>query len=97
MKQLENDCMVSTITTDLAIEAEKDKREVTLPPEYRKYASVFSEEEAQRFPPSQAWDHAIDFNASHGVDRAVDGVRGPLLEDEALDDLIDEQLAKGYI
>ena len=40
MKQLENDCMVRTIATDLAIEAEKDKREVTLPPEYQKYASV---------------------------------------------------------
>ena len=54
MKQLKNNCMVHTIATDLTIEAEKDKREVTLPPEYRKYASVFSEEEAQRFPPSRA-------------------------------------------
>ena len=61
MKQLEDDCMVRTIATNLTIEAEKDKREVTLPPEYQKYASMFSEEEAQRFPPSRAWDHAIDF------------------------------------
>ena len=52
-KQLENDCTVRTIATDLTIEAEKDKKEVTLPPEYRKYASVFSEEEAQRFPPHE--------------------------------------------
>ena len=52
MKQLENNCMTRTIATNLAIEAEKDKKEVTLPPEYQKYASVFSEEEAQRFPPS---------------------------------------------
>ena len=36
MKQLEDDCMVRTIATDIAIEAEKDKKEVTLPPEYQK-------------------------------------------------------------
>ena len=53
MRELENDCTVRTIATDIAIEAEKDKKEVTLPPEYQKYASVFGEEEAQRFPPSR--------------------------------------------
>ena len=96
-KQLENDCTVRTIATDLTIEAEKDKEEVTLPPEYQKYVSVFSEEEAQRFPPSQAWDHAIDFKKG-----APDAINCPVypmtrIEDEALDDFIDEQLAKGYI
>ena len=97
MTQLEDDCTVRTIATDLAIEAEKDKKEVTLPPEYRKYASVFSEEEAQRFPPLQTWDHAIDFKKG-----APDAINCPVYpmtraEDEALDDFIDEQLAKGYI
>ena len=97
MRQLENDCIVRTIATDIAIEAEKDKKEVTLPPEYQKYASVFSEEEAQRFPPSQTWDHAINFKKG-----APDTINCPVypmtrIEDEALDDFIDEQLAKGYI
>ena len=46
MRQLENDCTARTIATNIAIEAEKDKKEVTLPPKYQKYASVFSEEEA---------------------------------------------------
>ena len=54
IRKLENDCTVRTIATDIAIEAEKDKKEVTLPPEYQKYASVFSKEEAQRFPPLRA-------------------------------------------
>ena len=97
MKQLEDDCMVRTIVTDIAIEAEKDKKEVTLPPDYQKYASGFSEEEAQRFPPLRAWDHAIDFKK--GVPNAINCLVYPMTrtEDEALDEFIDKQLAKGYI
>ena len=58
---------------------------------------MFSEEEAQRFPPSRAWDHAIDFKKG-----APDAINCPVypmtrIEDKALDDFIDEQLAKGYI
>ena len=97
IRQLENDCAVRTIATDIAIEAEKDKKEVTLPSEYQRYASVFSEEEAQCFPPSRAWDHAIDFKK--GVPNAINCPIYPMTrtEDKALDDFIDEQLAKGYI
>jgi len=31
-----------------------------IPPEFRKYAKVFSDEEAQRLPKHQPWDHKID-------------------------------------
>jgi hypothetical protein len=31
-----------------------------VPVEYHKYGKVFSDEEAQRFPTSRPWDHAID-------------------------------------
>ena len=31
-----------------------------IPPEFRKYAKVFSDEEAQRLPKHQLWDHKIN-------------------------------------
>ncbi len=31
-----------------------------IPPQYRWYAKVFSDEESKRFPLEQPWDHAID-------------------------------------
>ena len=64
---------------------------------YKKYASVFSEEEVQRFPPSCPWDHVINFKS--GAPDAID-CKVYLMtrtEDDALDEFINEQLAKGYI
>jgi len=31
-----------------------------IPPEFRKYAKVFSDKEVQRLPKHQLWDHKID-------------------------------------
>ena len=64
---------------------------------YKGYASVFSEEEAQGFPPSRPWDHAIDFK--NGTWDAIDCKVYPMTrtEDDTLDEFIDKQLAKGYI
>ena len=58
---------------------------------------MFSEEEAQRFPPSCPWDHAIDFK--NGTPDAIDCKVYPMTrtEDDMLDKFIDKQLAKGYI
>ena len=95
--QLEEECTNRGISTDLAIQAKSEPTHVELPPVYKRYASVFNEEEAQRFPLSRAWDHAIDFK--NGVPDAIDCKVYPMTcaEDEALDEFIDEQLAKGYI
>jgi len=47
--------MVSTIL------AKREECKTTdIPPEFRKYAKVFSDEEAQRLPKHQLWDHKID-------------------------------------
>ena len=35
----------------------KTKTDTLIPPEYRRHVKVFSEKEAERFPPSRAWDH----------------------------------------
>ena len=58
---------------------------VELPPVYKKYASVFSEEEVQQFPPSRIWDHAIDFK--DGAPNAINCKVYPMTrtEDDALD------------
>ena len=95
--QLEEECTNRTIATELAIQAKSEPSEVKLPEVYEKYASVFSEDEAQRFPPSHPWDHVIDFK--NGAPDAIDCKVYPMTrtEDDALDEFIDEQLAKGYI
>ena len=95
--QLEGECTNRTIATELAIHAKSKPSKVELPEVYKKYASIFSEEEAQRFPPSRPWDHAIDFK--NGTPDAIDCKVYPMThtEDDTLDKFIDEQLAKGYI
>ena len=61
--QLEEECTNRSIATELAIQAKSEPSKVELLEVYRRYTPVFSEEEAQRFPPSRPWDHAIDFKS----------------------------------
>jgi len=35
-----------------------------IPPQYKRYAKVFSEEESKRLPPKRPWDHAIDLKGA---------------------------------
>ena len=95
--QLEEECTNRTIATELAIQAKSEPLKVELPEVYKKYASMFSEEEAQRFPPTRPWDHAIDFKS--GAPDAIDCKVYPMArtEDDTLDMFINEQLAKGYV
>ena len=51
--QLEEECTNRSIATELAIKAQSKPSKVELPKVYKRYTSVFSEEEAQRFPPSR--------------------------------------------
>jgi len=46
------------VSTTLA-KAEQPKN-VEIPPEFCQYSKVFSDEEAQRLPKHQPWDHKID-------------------------------------
>ena len=97
MAQLEEECTNWSITTELAIQAKSEPSKVELPEVYKRYASVFSKEEAQRFPPSHPWDHAINFKSR--TPDTIDCKVYPMTrtEDNALDEFIDEQPAKGYI
>ena len=49
---LEEQSCLCTTSTDLAIQAEQHTKAVELPPRYREFAKVFSEEESFCFPPS---------------------------------------------
>ena len=61
MNQLEEQCMVRGIATELAIQASEGKKKVEIPPQYAKFKRLFSEEASHRFPPKRAWDHTIEF------------------------------------
>ena len=95
--QLEEECGTRGASTDLAIRAHDEQKKTTIPLEYKRFASVFSNEESQRFPPSRPWDHAIELKPdapSHLRCKVYPMTRE---EDKALDEFIDEQLLKGYI
>src|SRR5258707_10516503 len=58
--ELADQSTIRTAATDLAIKAKQYTTKTEIPLEYRGYAKVFNEEEAQRFPLSCPWDHAVD-------------------------------------
>jgi hypothetical protein len=68
-----------------------------VPREYHNFGKVFSEEEAQRFPSSKPYDHAIDLHPD--APATLDCKVYPLapMEQEALEDFIKEHLKKKYI
>ena len=82
---------------DLAIWAWQNQKTTIIPEEYQQFASVFNEEESQRFLLSHPWDHTIELKPD-----ALDHLHFKVYpmtreEDEALDKFINEQLLKGYI
>src|SRR5258707_10201890 len=95
--ELADQSTIRTTATDLAIRAKQYATKTEVPSEYQKYAKVFNEEEAQRFPPSHPWDHAVDLKPT-----APDSLNCkiyPLSQKEKGDlrEFLDEQLTKGYI
>ena len=98
VQDLSHECEIKTsITSQLAQEAQQYTKKVEIPDEYKRHWRVFSEEEAHQFPPSRPWDHAIELK--EGAPKAIDCKVYPttLTEDEALQKFIQEQLEKGYI
>ena len=97
VQQLEEQCCLRTMATELAIQAGQHTKAVELPPQYQEFAKVFSEEESFRFPTSQPWDHMIEFKK--GTPDTIDCKIYPLSQtkDEALRNFLTEQLEKGYI
>jgi hypothetical protein len=68
-----------------------------IPPQYRMFERVFSEEASHEFPPSRPWDHAI--NLKPGAPAALPGKLIPLsqAELEQLRKFVREHLGRGTI
>jgi hypothetical protein len=97
VRQLEMECTIRGVATDLAIQAGEQQTEAELPKEYQEFSRLFSDEAADRFPPSREWDHAIDLKP--GAPDALDCKVYPMTRDEdtALEKFLDEMVGKGYI
>jgi hypothetical protein len=97
VRQLDEECSIRGVATDLAIQAGEQQINAELPPEYQEFARLFNDEAADRFPPSREWDHAIDLKP--GAPDALDCKVYPMTRDEdtALKRFLDEMVAKGYI
>jgi hypothetical protein len=97
IRQLELECAVRGVATELAIQAGEQQINTKLPSEYQEFKCLFSDEAADRFPPSREWDHAIDLKP--GAPDALDCKVYPMTRDEdtALKKFLDEMVAKGYI
>jgi hypothetical protein len=79
-----------TMASKLAEQAIKLKPEVTLPPEYQRFAKVFSEKASERFPPSRPYDHAIDLKPGAPASLPAKAARLPADELMAAKDFVEE-------
>jgi hypothetical protein len=97
IRQLDTECTIRGVATDLAIQAGEQQTDAKLPKEYQNFARLFSDKAADRFPPSREWDHTIDLKP--GAPDALDCKVYPMTRDEdtALKKFLDEMIAKGYI
>ena len=84
----------TTVSTTLAQSEHKTIKDIPL--EFRKYKKVFSNEEAQRLPKNQPWDHKIDLILGQQT-RKTSVYRLTLPEKIALKEYIDDGLKRGTL
>jgi hypothetical protein len=90
-----------TYSQAIAEKAGKEKRERTfeeiVPPQYRSFSKVFNEQESERLPDTQPWDHTIDLKP--GAPETMRSKNYPMSpnEQEELHRFLEENLRKGYI
>jgi hypothetical protein len=80
-----------------AFHTDKPKTETPIPPEYRRHVKVFSEQEAERFPPSRTWDHRIPLkdNAPETINEKLYNL--PKVDKQAIEEWAYKMLKKGFI
>jgi hypothetical protein len=69
---------------------------ITIPDQFHRYHSIFSEKASHRLPKHQPWDHAIDIKPDKELKKSYLYALNPT-ERQAEKDYITEHLAKGYI
>ena len=82
------------MSTTLA-KAEQPKN-VEIPPKFRQYGKVFSDEEAQRLPKHQLWDHKIDLIPGMEMKKTTVYHLTPI-EKVALKEYIEDGLTQGML
>jgi hypothetical protein len=97
VRQLDTECTIRGVATNLAIQAGEQQTDAILPKEYQEFARLFNDKAADRFPPEREWDHAIDLKP--GAPDSLDCKIYPMTmdEDAALGKFLDKMVAKGYI
>ena len=91
------------VSTKLAAEANAQKPTLSykemVPPQYRQFGKVFSEEESKRLPKHKNHDHAIDLDPSVDINKLKPTRVYPLAPNELteLDNWLEDALSKGYI
>ena len=71
--------------------------EEMVPEYYRDFAKVFSEEESQRLPEHQPWDHAIDLEPNAVKHWKIKSYPMSANKQEELDKFLKEHVSKGYL
>jgi len=84
----------TTVSTTLA-KAEQPKN-VEIPPKFHQYSKVFSDEEAQRLPKHQPWDHKIDLIPGMEMKKTTVYRLTPI-EKVALKEYIEDGLKRGTL
>ena len=68
-----------------------------VPPQYRDFTKVFSEEESQCLPEHQPWDHTINLEPDAVKHWNIKSYPMTSNEQEELDKFLEEHIAKGYL
>jgi len=68
-----------------------------VPEHYRDFSKVFSEEESQRLPKHQPWDHAIELEPDAVRHWKVKTYPMSPKEQDELDKFLKEHVTKGYL
>ena len=74
----------------------KKERKLEIPEYCRKYYKIFNKKAAERFPPEQPYDHAINLKSDFEIKDCPVYSLTPK-EMDALDDFLEENLRKGFI
>ena len=86
-----------TMASKLAEQAGQQQKDTKIPPEYKQFEKVFSEEESKRFLPSREWDHMIDLKPGAPATLPAKAYRLPPDELKAMDEFLDENLKLKWV
>jgi len=88
--------MIQKMMVSTTLAKEEERKTIDIPPEFCKYAKVFSDKEAQRLPKHQLWDHKIDLQPGLQV-RKTSVYRLIPPEMTALKEYITDSLKRGTL